>query len=176
MALHTAKTRHVLTDAQWSKLEPLFPHPKPSPKGGRPWASDRKAFEGILWILWTGAPWSALPKEYPSPSTCWRRLRDWEEQGVWESTWQAFLAELDENALLDWQENFIDGSFASANKGGSLLDVPERGWGRSGWWWWTVKACLWQPIWTRPPRGRQNLFSKRLRESTLKENGLLLPR
>ena len=30
----------------------------------------------------SGARWQDLPEEYPHPSTCWRRLRDWEEQGV----------------------------------------------------------------------------------------------
>jgi len=42
----------------------------------------RKCFEGILWVLWTGAPWSELPKEYGSSSTCWRRLQEWEQDGT----------------------------------------------------------------------------------------------
>jgi hypothetical protein len=24
-----------------------------------------------------------LPDKYPSPATCWRRLKLWEEQGMW---------------------------------------------------------------------------------------------
>jgi transposase len=90
------KQRWKLTDAQWQKIEPLLPKPKKSKRGGRPWAHNRKVFEGILRILRTGAPWADLPKQYPSPSTCWRRLRDWEEQGVWLRAWRAFLAQLDE--------------------------------------------------------------------------------
>ncbi|MBM4103741.1 MAG: transposase [Planctomycetes bacterium] len=37
-----------------------------------------------------------LPKQFPSPSTCWRRLRDWEEQDIWLDAWRAFLAQLDQ--------------------------------------------------------------------------------
>ncbi|MDP7665080.1 MAG: transposase, partial [Nitrospinota bacterium] len=50
-----------LTDWQWKLIQPHLPPRKINPKGGRPWADNRKCFEGILWILWTGAPWSELP-------------------------------------------------------------------------------------------------------------------
>jgi len=112
-----AKERWKLTDKQWKRIEPLLPQPKKSRKGGRPWADNRKVFEGILWILRTGAPWADLPQRYPSPSTCWRRLKRWEEQGVWLKIWRAFLAVLDERGQLDWSEAFVDGSFAPAKKG-----------------------------------------------------------
>lgn len=91
-----AKERWKLTDKQWKRIEPSLPQPKKSRKGGRPWADNRKVFEGILWILRTGAPWADLPQRYSSPSTCWRRLKRWEEQGVWLKIWRAFLAVLDE--------------------------------------------------------------------------------
>jgi hypothetical protein len=35
-----------------------------------------------------------LPEKFPHPSTCWRRLRDWDEQGVWLNIWRAFLSYL----------------------------------------------------------------------------------
>jgi Putative transposase of IS4/5 family (DUF4096) len=54
---------------------PLLPEPRRRKDNrGRPWASNRACFEGILWILQTGAAWQFLPDEFPSPSTCWRRL------------------------------------------------------------------------------------------------------
>src|SRR6266481_230785 len=34
-----------------------------------PGASNRACFEGILWILQTGAAWRFLPSEFPSPTT-----------------------------------------------------------------------------------------------------------
>jgi transposase len=60
----------------------LLPKPLKHCKGGRPWIENRSALEGILWILRSGALWQDLPEEYPHPSTCWRRLRDWEELGI----------------------------------------------------------------------------------------------
>ena len=75
--------RKVLpTDEQWKRIEPLMPKPKRSPKGGRKPIDNRVVFEGILWVLWTGAPWKEVPKRYCSGSTCWRRLKQWEEQGT----------------------------------------------------------------------------------------------
>src|SRR5215470_16173297 len=65
----------ALTDAQWERIRPQLPREKRHRRGGRPRADPRRCFEGILWILWTGAPWSELPARYGSPTTCWRRLR-----------------------------------------------------------------------------------------------------
>lgn len=64
--------RTLLTDEQWLKIEPLLPKPRKSRKGGRPLLPDRPVFEGILWVLRSGARWKDLPPEYPSPTTCWR--------------------------------------------------------------------------------------------------------
>jgi transposase len=87
-----------LSDEQWAKIEPLLPKVR---SRGRPWADNRQVLEGILWVLKTGARWRDLPKEYPSPSTCWRRLRHWEERDVWLKIWRQFLSELDQRGKLD---------------------------------------------------------------------------
>ena len=112
-----ARKRPFLTDEQWAKIEPLLPPLPPHPKGGRPWCDNRCVVEGILWILKTGARWRDLPDEYPSPSTCWRRLQQWEEEEVWLEIWRTFLAELDQQGRLEWRESFADASFAPAKKG-----------------------------------------------------------
>jgi transposase len=86
------KRQKLLTGEQWELIDPLLPKPKRrKDKRGRPPAPKRACFEGILWVLYTGAAWHFLPAEYPSPSTCWRRLRQWEEQGVWLKAWRALL-------------------------------------------------------------------------------------
>jgi hypothetical protein len=140
-----------MSDEQWAKLEPLLPKTK---SRGRPWADNRRVLEGILWVLKTGARWRDLPKEYPSPSTCWRRLRQWEEQAVWLKIWRQFLSELDQRGKLDWSESFLDGSFAPAKKGASALAKPSGAKARSGWWWSTAKVFLWEANWSRPVRGK----------------------
>lgn len=128
-----------ITDAQWAKIEPLLPKWKPTKKGGRPPSDNRGCFEGILWILRTGSHWRDLPDRYPSPATCWRRLNRWEQEGIWEAAWRAYLQELDLRGVLDWDETFIDATFMSAKKGApaSVKHVKERA--RSSWWWQAVK-------------------------------------
>ena len=112
------KRFELLNDAQWELVEPLLPEPKRrKDKRGRPWASNRACLEGILWVLQTGAAWRFLPDKYPSPATCWRRLKQWEEQDVWLDAWRALLGALDGEGLLKWEETFLDGSFAPAKKG-----------------------------------------------------------
>ena len=70
----------VLSQKQWDTIAPLLPE---LISRGRPWRSNRQLFEGILWGLRSGAGWPDLPTTYPSPSTCWPRLRCWEEDRMW---------------------------------------------------------------------------------------------
>ena len=111
-----AKYTRFINDEQWKKIEPLLPKPK-TDCVGRPAADNREVLEGILWILRSGGRWKDLPKRYPSASACWRRLSCLEKDGVWLKVWRKFLGDLDEQCLLDWEEAFIDGSFAPAKRG-----------------------------------------------------------
>ena len=120
-----ARSGPLLTEAQWKKIAPLLPKPPKQRKGGRPWIENRRVLEGILWILRSGARWQDLPEKFPHPSTCWRRLRDWEERGVWLNIWRAFLSELNERQQLKWSESFLDGSFAPAKKGAAESEKPS---------------------------------------------------
>lgn len=106
-----------LTDKQWEQIAPLLPPPKHM---GRPRADDRKTLDGILWVLHTGARWKDLPERYGSPSTCHRRLQEWEREGVWEHIWLRFLGSLDTEGKLHWSQAFLDGSFVPAKKGGTM--------------------------------------------------------
>lgn len=131
----------LLSEVQWERIERLLPPPGVF---GRPRADDRSVLEGILWVLRSGARWRDLPKEYPSASTCWRRLRDWEEQDIWLNIWRLFLCELDAQGKLNWDEVFMDGSFAPAKKGGSAWVKPNVEKVQSGWWWQTARVFLWE--------------------------------
>lgn len=128
-----------ITDEQWERIKPLIPARKRSAKGGRPPAADRACLEGILWVLRSGARWRDLPERYPSPSTCWRRLVEWEGEGVLVKIWQAFLDALDDQGVLDWDEVFVDASFSPAKKGATGSAKPSEAKGRSGWWWLMAK-------------------------------------
>ena len=141
----------MLTDEQWEKIKDLLPEPKRRrDRKGRPWAPNRACFEGILWVLRTGARWRDLPKPYPSGVTCWRRLRNWEEREVWLDAWRTLLGTLDQRGLLRWQETFLDGSFAPAKKGALPSGKPSAARVRSGWYWSTAKVFLWEHSWRLP--------------------------
>lgn len=117
------RTTTELTDEQWRHLKPLLPPPR---KGrGRPRADDRSTLNGVLYVLRTGCRWEDVPKEYGSPSTCWRRLRVWEKDGTWERIWRALLTLLDAQKKLEWAKAFLDGSFVPAKKGEILLARPS---------------------------------------------------
>jgi transposase len=58
---------------------------------------------------------------------CWRRLKRWGEQGVWERIWRAALAQLDLCDRLDWSIAFLDGSFVPAKMGGEHAGLTRKG-------------------------------------------------
>src|SRR5215213_7174496 len=76
----------LVSDELWEIVEPLLPEKPPKPNGGRPRLDDRAALSGILFVLKSGIPWEMLPQEMGCASgvTCWRRLKEWQEAGVWE--------------------------------------------------------------------------------------------
>ena len=83
------RVHELVNDELWAAIAPLLPPRAPHPKGGRPWADDRAALCGILYVLRTGIQWRMLPAELGCSSgvTCWRRLRDWARAGVWRRLW-----------------------------------------------------------------------------------------
>jgi|SRR5215218_5483478 len=78
--------KELVTDELWEVVEPLLPEKPPKPNGGRPRIDDRAALTGILFVLKSAIPWQMLPKEMGCGSgmSCWRRLKEWNEAGVWE--------------------------------------------------------------------------------------------
>jgi transposase len=104
----------LLTEQQWELIRALLPPPA---RTGRPRADDRKVLEGIPFVLRSGCRWRDLPQGFPHPTTCWRRLRRWQEEGVWVRTWQALLSTLDEQGRLDWDKALLDGTFIPATRG-----------------------------------------------------------
>src|ERR1700761_620953 len=124
----------VVTDDLWRRVAPLLPeHPVRADGRGRAWRDDRRALCGILFVLHTGLPWEFLPQELGSGSgmTCWRRLRDWHQAGVWQQLHEALLADLNAAGALDWSRAVIDSSHVRALKGGpkpgrARLTVPGR--------------------------------------------------
>jgi transposase len=110
----------VVPDGLWDVIEPLLPLPKPKPQGGRPRLPDRACLRGILFVLRSGIPWEMLPKEFGCGSgmTCWRRLRDWQEAGVWNLIHFALLDWLSRYSRIDWSRAVVDSCSVRAVFGG----------------------------------------------------------
>jgi len=144
-----------LTDEQWIKIAPHLPQPTRSRKGGRTPRGNRECFEGLLWILRTGARWKDMPDCFPSGPTCWRRLRDWDAAGAWEAAWRAFVCELAEHDRGLWEAVFADAMFVPAKKGAIASGKPSAARGRSWWWWAAAKVFLWHSPPGRPPPRRR---------------------
>jgi transposase len=111
----------LVSDELWARTEPLLPKREPhGEKGGRPPVDDRAALTGILFVLKTGIPWEDLPQEMNCGCgmTCWRRLRDWQEAGVWEQLHHVLLAELHAADKIDWSRAAVDSSTVRAVGGG----------------------------------------------------------
>lgn len=110
----------LLPDALWEKIVVLLPPPAPKPKGGRPRVPDRNCLLGILFVLKSSTPWEYLPQEMGCGSgmTCWRRLRDWQEAGIWQGIWRLFLDELGLADAIDWSAGIVDSCSVRAVFGG----------------------------------------------------------
>jgi transposase len=112
-----------LTEQQWDFIKSLLPKPEDkSEKKGRPPQNPRKILNGILWVCRTGAPWKDIPGRYVPYQTCHRYFQIWVKSGVWEKVLKKLAEDLRERGKIDVSECFIDGTFASAKKGGCILE------------------------------------------------------
>ena len=122
--------RPILDDELWKLVEPLLPPPKKRRRRnpGRKPKDNRSVLTGILFVLKTGIPWEYLPKEMGCGSgmTCWRRLRDWQEAGVWEKIHCVLLQKLEEAQQIDWSRGVVDSTSVRAVFGGRrLFPIPR---------------------------------------------------
>ena len=117
----------LVPDDLWAVVEPLLPPARPRPKGGRPPISDRAALTGILFVLKSGLPWEMLPAEMGCGSgmSCWRRLRDWQEAGVWAALHRVLLERRHGAGRLDWSRAPLDSASVPAKRG-ARRPAPTR--------------------------------------------------
>jgi transposase len=119
----------IVPDELWQLIEPLLPtHPRRFRYPGRKRLPDRPALCGILFVLQTGIPWRHLPPElgFGSGITCWRRLEEWQQAGVWEKLHALLLARLRSAGQIDFSRAVADSSQIQAKKG-----APRRARARS---------------------------------------------
>lgn len=69
-----------VSDEQWQILERLLP----VSRLGRPPLDRRWVLNAILYVLWTGCPWRALPSDFPNWRSVYTVFRRWRLDGTWE--------------------------------------------------------------------------------------------
>jgi transposase len=116
--------RWEVTDEQWELLEPVLRPVRREDNRGRPWVETRDVFNGVLWVLGTGAQWAEMPDKYPPYQTCHRRFQAWIRDGKFVESLQLLAGHLHERGKLNLDEAFVDATFASAKKG-ALQSVPR---------------------------------------------------
>ena len=119
--------RGEVSNEEWALLEPLLPFRQRPDGRGRPPQDTRAVLNGVLWILRTGAQWRELPKKYPAYQTCHRRFQQWVRSGQLNKALRALARELHGHGLLPQEEGLLDGTFASAKKGGLAMGPTKRG-------------------------------------------------
>jgi transposase len=113
-----------VSDGLWERVVGLLPvRERRYRYPGRKRCDDRACLEGICYVLHSGLPWAAVPAELGvSGVTCWRRLAEWQEAGVWARLLDLLVGELDAAGGLDLGRLLVDASIAPAKKG-----APRRG-------------------------------------------------
>ena len=125
----------LVDDKLWEVIQPLLPPPNPRRRRypGRKPADNRQALTGVLFVLRSGIPWEMLPQEMGCGSgmTCWRRLREWQEAGVWQRLHELLLAKLREADQIDWSRAVVDSGSIRAVGGGGKNGPQSHGPGQT---------------------------------------------
>jgi|SRR5687768_2552564 len=110
-----------LCDEEWAVIEPVLPKTKKRKDGkGRPRKDPRAVLCGIIWVLFSGAPWYMLPKGmYPPYQTCHRYFQRWVRAGVMQKLLYRLSVHYRKKQGVP-PLSFIDASFVSAKKGATV--------------------------------------------------------
>jgi len=73
-----------LSDAQWNRLQMVFPAPR-NGRSGRPRRHElREVVNALLYQARTGCSYRALPHEFPPWAVVWDHFRRWRDNGTLE--------------------------------------------------------------------------------------------
>ncbi len=123
-----------LPDEFYDLVSHHLPPERPvGPRGGRPRVGHRVALKVIWFVLATGCRWEDVPPELGcSGRTAHRRLRAWEELGVWDRLHADLLRLLRQAGRLDPDVVIVDGVLVRAFGGGEQTGPSPVDRGKKG--------------------------------------------
>lgn len=130
------KQRYEISDAESELVSDPFNSPR---RTGRPQVDDRLMFNGVFWVLCSGAAWRDMPDRYGPWSTVYQRFRDWRNQGTFNKMLKRMHVKLNAQGLIDLETWCIDSTQSKrpgphqeqAKRGGGRTSGP-RAWAKSG--------------------------------------------
>ena len=114
--------RYELDDRQWMLIQRHFP----ATSRGRPWRDHRTVVNGILWVLFSGAPWRDLPQRYGPWQTAHRRFTRWRRDGTWDRVLRSLRLKADRAGLLDWAQWNFDSTSIRATRAAAGAQKRDR--------------------------------------------------
>ena len=89
---------------------------------------DRKAMNGIFYVLRTGCHWKALPKSLGAATTVHDRFQEWRNAEVFQNMWKEGLLEYDAVKGINWEWQAMDGAIKGTPRGEKAPDqIPQTG-------------------------------------------------
>jgi transposase len=107
--------RYELSDDAWNPVADLFTS---THTRGRPRSSDRLMFDGVPWLLRSGAPCCDMPECF-GPRRTYHRFRLWQNRGTFEQMLKRLHLKLNDQGLIDLQTWMIDSTAVRATRASS---------------------------------------------------------
>ena len=123
-------SRHDISDKKWAIIRPMLAKVSTETRG-RKRKDDQLMFNGILWILKTGAPWRDLHPEFGLWKTVHKRFLQWAKLEIWDDILKMLSVNADSEIII------IDASCVKLHQHGCGANTTQAG---------AQKAC--------PPSGR----------------------
>lgn len=104
--------RYELSEAQWAVISPLLPQQTL----GRPGRDPRQLWNGLFWVLHSGAPWRDLPARYGPWQTVYERFRRYRRDGTLAQVLRALQLQLNAAQRLDAGTWLVDATHVRAGR------------------------------------------------------------
>jgi putative transposase len=112
------KPPREIPDELWEEIQKIIPPRPDRSKGGRKPADDRVLFNGIFFVLRTGAAWREMPEKYGPWTTVYDRFREWRDAKVFEQLWAKCLRYYEQKHGIIWEWQSSDGTYVRSPLGG----------------------------------------------------------